>query len=199
MQKYKKIADSLARDIVSKTVYVPQYELSKPYNFVIVNAGATVLNVNLFDAFNNLGKTNNGNDIKISVTMDNGGNITYESLLRSLSSSPFNAGMFYIQASSQEQAQQSISFTWRDNNGAELTENLYPKTDPMQKQANVLILEPKKPITIDGYASVQFTVLGDSSVTFSVYPTEIVNLTATLYNGDGIRENSLPNICQQSV
>lgn len=173
--------------------------VSEPYNFTIVNGGTTdISGVTLLDAFNNLGAVNFGNDSAITITMDNG-NITYEGFLRSMGANNFSIGSIYIFCSNSSQVTNTITFEWRDNSGTELKQLVYPKIDPMQQQATALIQELVRPVPVDGYTSISFTLLASATLKLALYPVAIVDVARPLAGRNVESTYAMPNLSQNPL
>jgi hypothetical protein len=172
---------------------------SEPFNFIIANSTSVdIANVTLLDSFNNLSASNFGNDVAITITMDNG-DTTYTGFLQSLGTQPFNIGEFYINSSNSSQVSKALTVKWRDNSGTTMTKLYYPKIDPTQFVTTVLIVRPKELIPVDGYTSISFTLLGSATLNLALYPAQIIDNARPLIGRAAEQAFSPANLSQANM
>jgi hypothetical protein len=170
---------------------------SLPYNFIIANSStANIDNVVVLGANVNTvnGVVNFGNSADISITMDNAG-ITYGTFLESLKSQPFTCGQIYLQSQNSSQVLKTLTITYRESGGVIKTVPVYPRLDPSQNIANVVIVrDPKFPV--DAYTSITTTILGSATLNMYLYPMAVVDPANTLVGRGSERVYSAPNLSQ---
>jgi len=177
---------------------------SDPIVIEYLNNNATSTNVIVFNANFATSKLpsgqfipNNGNNPKVTVPSTIGGGIPYSAFLQSIKSQPFRFNKVYIQSNNSQQLTQTMRFIYANSFGNIKTDIVSPKLDPMQNQSTVLMQSAE--MVVDGYSSVRFTLLGNTTVTLSFYPSQELNLANNLIGEDAIQKYRFGSISQFDV
>jgi len=154
---------------------------SDPYVIRVANANAADTNATVFGSWDNRNAANFGNPAGITITCTNG--ITYGFLLGMTENKVFKIGKIYIEAitGSNSVVTAVLSTVTKDGNGNIDTRPKYPKKDPNQQQAG--LLEFYSTLNINGGVSWTVTIPALTTVEYTIYPMNTVNIARALNGG----------------
>jgi hypothetical protein len=154
---------------------------SDPYVVRVANANLVDTNATLFGSWDNRTAANFGNPAGITITCTNG--ISYGFLLGMTEDKAFKIGKIYIEAitGSNSVVTAVLSTVTKDGNGNIDTRPKYPKKDPNQQQAG--LLEFYSSWNINGGVSWTVTIPASTTVEYTIYPMETINVARALNGG----------------
>lgn len=172
-----------------------QAKSSLPFILNIANSTTDdVTSVAILGANSNLfGATNFGNNVAITITMDNG-DVTYTEFLESIKSEPFKVGLMYLQSSTANQPFKQITIEYREPNGRKVTMPVTPNLDPMQQQASVTIVRHQFPV--NAFTKLTTTILASATLTLRLYPNEQINVAQGLVGKNVATGYRAPHLSQ---
>jgi hypothetical protein len=112
--------------------------------------------------------------------------ITYAQFLNSMGTYNYGAEFFYFYANSFQQITQPLFYNHFDSNGNQISTSLIMTVDPYQNlSGKYLDLNPEETV-FDGFASVTFSLLAQSTVFFKMF-------AAIINNAQGLNQYGLSN------
>jgi hypothetical protein len=154
-----------------------------PYQVLVQNTTAGSLNLVMFGYNQFLLSTNFGSSVGLSVTPAQT-NVSYLQLLTQSSSQPFETSLIRVQSSNATQVTQIITVTVSDANGQSATLPIITQSYFSSYQQQSGILDVPYSVKIDANTSLTSTILANTTVTYTFFPAEKVNVSKGL-NGQG--------------
>jgi hypothetical protein len=154
-----------------------------PYQVLVVNTTAGSLNLVMFGYNQFLLSTNFGSSVGLSVTPAQT-NVSYLQLLTQSASQPFETSLIRVQSSNASQVTQIITVTVTDANGQSATLPIITQSYFSSYQQQSGILDVPYSVKIDGNTSLTSSILANTTVTYTFFPAEKVNVSKGL-NGQG--------------
>ena len=154
-----------------------------PYQVLVVNTTAGSLNLVLFGYNQFLLSTNFGSSVGLSVAPAQT-NVSYLQLLTQSSSQPFETSLIRVQSTNASQVTQIITVTVSDANGQSATLPIITQSYFSSYQQQSGILDVPYSVKIDANTSLTSTILANTTVTYTFFPAEKVNVSKGL-NGQG--------------
>jgi hypothetical protein len=154
-----------------------------PYQVLVVNTTAGTLNLVMFGYNQFLLSTNFGSSVGLSVTPAQT-NVSYLQLLTQSASQPFETSLIRVQSSNASQVTQIITVTVTDANGQSATLPIITQSYFSSYQQQSGILDVPYSVKIDGNTSLTSSILANTTVTYTFFPAEKVNVSKGL-NGQG--------------
>lgn len=154
-----------------------------PYQLTVANTTAGSLTLVMFGYNQFLLSSNFGSSAGLTVTPAQT-NVSYLQLLTQSSSQPFETSLLRVQSSNSTQVTQIITVTVSDANGQSATLPIITQSYFSSYQQQSGILDIPYQVKIDGNTSLTSTVLANTTVTYTFFPAEKVNVAKGL-GGDG--------------
>ena len=154
-----------------------------PYQVLVINTTAGNLNLVMFGYNQFLLSTNFGSSVGLSVTPAQS-NVAYLQLLTQSASQPFETSLLRVQSSNATQVTQIITVTVTDANGQSATLPIITQSYFSSYQQQSGILDVPYSVKIDGNTSLTSTILANTTVTYTYFPAEKVNVAKGL-GGEG--------------
>lgn len=175
----------------------PNAQVSQPYIINIANSTASAVTAVIFNSYTNriLGTAGNfGNAAAITITSAIT-TVTYAQLLAQTENKPFTVGMIYLNGtagSTAAQITQPITLTMSDANGNSNNKIMVPQVDPYQNITTVLKLDYVH--TLDGFTQYSVSILANSTLQLSIFPSQTVDPTRNLSTGQVMKTYTNPGI-----
>ena len=154
-----------------------------PYQVLVQNTTAGTLNLVMFGYNQFLLSTNFGSSVGLTVTPAQT-NVSYLQLLTQSSSQPFETSLIRVQSSNASQVTQIITVTVSDANGQSATLPIITQSYFSSYQQQSGILDVPYSVKIDANTSLTSAILSNTTVTYTFFPAEKVNVAKGL-NGQG--------------
>lgn len=154
-----------------------------PYQLLVTNTTAGTLSVVMFGYNQYLLSTNFGSATGLTVTPAQT-NVSYLQLLTQSASQPFETSLIRVQSSNSSQVTQIITVTVSDANGQSATLPIITQSYFSSYQQQSGILDVPYSVKIDGNTSLTSSVLANTTVTYTFFPSEKVNVAKGL-GGEG--------------
>ena len=164
-----------------------------PYQVSITNSTPNPLLATLFGKNQYLLTPNFGSAVGITV-IPSQSNVTYLELLQQSAEQPFETSLVRIQSVNTAQITQIITITSKDANGQLCQIPLITQSYFSANQFQSGILDIPFGMKIDGNTNLQFSVLGNTTVTMTFFPSNKANISRNL-NGQGALQNyAMPSV-----
>ncbi|HWY09692.1 MAG TPA: hypothetical protein VN026_00130 [Bacteroidia bacterium] len=150
-----------------------------PYQVNVVNTTPNPLTCVLFGMNTYLLTANFGTSVGVTVAPAQV-NVSYLELLQQSAMQPFETSLIRIQTSSASQLTQILTVTSKDANGQLLQIPIITQSYFSANQFQSTILDVPYPVKIDGTTAISFTILGNTTATYTFFPAEKVNHTRVL-------------------
>jgi hypothetical protein len=154
-----------------------------PYQLLVQNTTSGTLNLVMFGYNQYLLSTNFGSSAGLSVTPAQT-NVSYLQLLTQSASQPFETSLIRVQSSNASQVTQIITVTVSDANGQSATLPIITQSYFSSYQQQSGILDVPYSVKIDGNTSLTSSILANTTVTYTFFPSEKVNVAKGL-GGEG--------------
>lgn len=164
-----------------------------PYQVNVTNTTAGPLTVVLFGLNSFLLTPNFGTSVGVIVTPAQV-NVSYLELLNQSASQPFETSLIRIQTSSPSQLTQILTVTSKDANGQSCQIPIITQSYFSANQFQSTILDVPYPVKIDGNTFVTFPILGNTTATYTFFPSEKINQSRILGNGSSLQQYSAPAV-----
>lgn len=164
-----------------------------PYQVNVTNTTPNPLTVVLFGLNTYLLTPNFGTATGVIVTPAQV-NVSYLELLNQSASQPFETSLIRIQTSSPSQLTQILTVTSKDANGQLCQIPIITQSYFSANQFQSTILDVPYPVKIDGNTYVSFTILGNTTATYTFFPAEKINQSRILGNGSSLQQYSAPAV-----
>ena len=164
-----------------------------PYQVNVTNTTPNPLTVVLFGLNTFLLTPNFGTSVGVIVTPAQV-NVSYLELLNQSASQPFETSLIRIQTSSPSQLTQILTVTSKDANGQSCQIPIITQSYFSANQFQSTILDVPYPVKIDGNTFVTFPILGNTTATYTFFPSEKINQSRILGNGSSLQQYSAPAV-----
>ena len=150
-----------------------------PYQITVVNTTPNTLTCVLFGKNQYLLTPNFGSDLALTVTPAQA-NVTYLELLQQSADQPFETSLLRVQSSNSTQVTQILTVSVKDANGQSATLPIITQSYFSSYQQQSGILDVPYNLKIDGNTNVTSPILGNTTVTYTFFPSEKVNVSKGL-------------------
>jgi hypothetical protein len=164
-----------------------------PYQVLVINTTAGSLNLVMFGYNQFLLSTNFGSSVGLSVSPAQS-NVSYLQLLTQSASQPFETSLIRIQSSNASQVTQIITVTVTDANGQSATLPIITQSYFSSYQQQSGILDVPYSVKIDGNTSLTSTILANTTVTYTFFPAEKVNVAKGLGGQGAVQVYGNPQV-----
>jgi hypothetical protein len=164
-----------------------------PYQVNVTNTTAGTLTVTLFGLNTYLLTPNFGTSVGVTVTPAQS-NVSYLELLQQSASQPFETSLIRIQTSNPSQITQILTLTSKDANGQLCQIPIITQSYFSANQFQSTILDVPYPVKIDGSTYLTFPILGNTTATYTFFPSEKVNVARNLGGGNQQQVYSAPAV-----
>ena len=164
-----------------------------PYQLLVQNTTAGTLNLVMFGYNQFLLSTNFGSSVGLTVTPAQS-NVSYLQLLTQSSSQPFETSLIRIQSSNASQVTQIITVTVSDANGQSATLPIITQSYFSSYQQQSGILDVPYSVKIDGNTSLTSSILTNTTVTYTFFPAEKVNVAKGLGGQGAVQVYGNPQV-----
>lgn len=158
---------------------VDMLKAPSPYQLTVQNTTAGTLTAIMFGKNQYLLSTNFGSATGIVITPSQA-NVSYLELLQQSADQPFETSLIRVQSSNASQVTQILTVTVKDANGQSATLPIITQSYFSSYQQQSGILDVPYNLKIDGNTSVTTPVLAETTVTFTFFPAEKVNVSKGL-------------------
>lgn len=150
-----------------------------PYQITVTNTTPNTLTCVLFGKNQYLLSANFGSAVGLTVTPAQS-NVTYVELLQQSSDQPFETSLLRVQSANSQQVTQILTVTVKDANGQSAQLPIITQSYFSSYQQQSGILDVPYNLKIDGNTSVATPILGNTTVTYTFFPAEKVNVSKGL-------------------
>jgi len=164
-----------------------------PYQVLVQNTTAGSLNLVLFGYNQFLLSTNFGSSVGLVVTPAQS-NVSYLQLLTQSTSQPFETSLIRVQSSNATQVTQIITVTVTDANGQSATLPNITQSYFSSYQQQSGILDVPYQVKIDGNTSLTSVILANTTVTYTFFPAEKVNVAKGLGGQGAVQVYGNPQV-----
>lgn len=164
-----------------------------PYQVLVQNTTAGSLNLVLFGYNQFLLSPNFGSSLGLVVAPAQS-NVSYLQLLTQSSSQPFETSLIRVQSSNVNQVTQIIAVTVTDANGQSATLPIITQSYFSSYQFQSGILDVPYSVKIDANTNLTTTILGNTTVTFTFFPAEKVNVSKGLQGQGAVQVYGNPQV-----
>jgi len=164
-----------------------------PYQLLVQNTTAGTLNLVMFGYNQFLLSTNFGSSVGLSVTPAQS-NVSYLQLLTQSASQPFETSLIRVQSSNASQVTQIITVTVSDANGQSATLPIITQSYFSSYQQQSGILDVPYSVKIDGNTSLTSSILANTTVTYTFFPAEKVNVAKGLGGQGAVQVYGNPQV-----
>jgi len=181
--------------VVGAPISVPVVPAKQPtpYQVNVSNTTGSNLTVTLFGYNTFLLTTNFGSSVGVTVTPAQV-NISYLELLSQSASQPFETSLIRVQTSNAAQLTQILTVTSKDANGQLCQIPIITQSYFSANQFQSTILDIPYPVKIDGNTNISFTILANTTATYTFFPSEKVNNTRILGGGSELQTYAPPAV-----
>jgi hypothetical protein len=145
----------------------------------VQNTTAGTLTVVLFGKNQFLLSTNFGSAVGLVVTPSQA-NVSYLELLQQSADQPFETSLLRVQSSNASQVTQILTVTVKDANGQSATLPIITQSYFSSYQQQSGILDIPYNLKVDANTSITSPILGNTTVTYTFFPAEKVNVAKGL-------------------
>lgn len=164
-----------------------------PYQVNVTNTTAGSLTVVLFGMNTYLLSNNFGSDTGVTVEPAQV-NVSYLELLQQSSTQPFETSLIRIQTSQAAQLTQILTVVSKDANGQLCQIPVITQSYFSANQFQSTILDVPYNVKIDGNTYITFSILGNTTATYTFFPAEKINAARVLGGGSGLQQYSPPAV-----
>lgn len=164
-----------------------------PYQVLVTNTTAGALNLVLFGYNQYLLSTNFGSSVGLTVTPAQT-NVAYLQLLTQSANQPFETSLIRVQSTNASQVTQIITVTVSDANGQSATLPIITQSYFSSYQQQSGILDVPYSVKIDGNTSLTSTILANTTVTYTFFPAEKVNVAKGLGGQGAVQVYGNPQV-----
>ena len=172
---------------------MPQAKSPTPYQVTVENTTAGTLTAILFGKNQFLLSTNFGSATGIIVTPAQT-NVSYLFLLQQSADQPFETSLIRIQSSNTTQITQILTVTVLDANGQSATLPIITQSYFSSYQQQSGILDVPYQVKIDGNTSLTSVILSNTTVTYTFFPAEKVNVAKGLGGQGAVQVYGNPQV-----
>ena len=164
-----------------------------PYQILVQNTTAGSLNLVLFGYNQYLLSTNFGSSVGLIVSPAQS-NVTYLMMLTQSASQPFETSLIRVQSSNATQVTQIINVIVTDANGQSATLPIITQSYFSSYQQQSGILDVPYSCKIDGNTSLTSVILANTTVTYTFFPAEKVNVAKGLAGQGAVQVYGNPQV-----
>lgn len=164
-----------------------------PYQLLVQNTTAGSLSLVMFGYNQYLLSTNFGSATGLSVTPAQT-NVSYLQLLTQSANQPFETSLIRVQSTNASQVTQIITVTVSDANGQSATLPIITQSYFSSYQQQSGILDVPYSVKIDGNTSLTSTILANTTVTYTFFPAEKVNVAKGLGGQGAVQVYGNPQV-----
>jgi hypothetical protein len=164
-----------------------------PYQVLVQNTTAGSLTLVMFGYNQFLLSTNFGSSVGLSVTPAQT-NVSYLQLLTQSQNQPFETSLIRVQSTNASQVTQIITVTVSDANGQSATLPIITQSYFSSYQQQSGILDVPYSVKIDGNTSLTSTILANTTVTYTFFPAEKVNVAKGLGGQGAVQVYGNPQV-----
>lgn len=164
-----------------------------PYQLLVQNTTAGTLNLVMFGYNQFLLSTNFGSSVGLTVAPAQS-NVSYLQLLTQSASQPFETSLIRVQSSNASQVTQIITVTVSDANGQSATLPIITQSYFSSYQQQSGILDVPYSVKIDGNTSLTSSILANTTVTYTFFPAEKVNVAKGLGGQGAVQVYGNPQV-----
>lgn len=164
-----------------------------PYQVTVSNTTAGTLTLVLFGKNQYLLSTNFGSSVGLVVTPAQT-NVSYLQLLQQSADQPFETSLIRVQSSNSTQVTQILTVTITDANGQSATLPIITQSYFSSYQQQSGILDIPYQLKIDGNTSVTTPILATTTVTYTFFPAEKVNVAKGLAGKGAVQVYGNPQV-----
>lgn len=164
-----------------------------PYQLLVQNTTAGSLSLVIFGYNQFLLSTNFGSSAGLVVTPAQS-NVSYLQLLTQSANQPFETSLIRVQSSNSTQVTQIITVTVTDANGQSATLPIITQSYFSSYQQQSGILDVPYSVKIDGNTSLTSTILANTTVTYTFFPAEKVNVAKGLAGQGAVQVYGNPQV-----
>ena len=150
-----------------------------PYQLTVQNTTAGTLTVVLFGKNQFLLSANFGSAVGLVVSPSQA-NVSYLELLQQSADQPFETSLLRVQSSNASQVTQILTVTVKDANGQSATLPIITQSYFSSYQQQSGILDIPYNLKVDANTSITSPILGNTTVTYTFFPAEKVNVAKGL-------------------
>lgn len=158
---------------------VDMLKAPSPYQITVQNTTAGTLTVVLFGKNQYLLSPNFGSATGLVVTPSQA-NVTYLELLQQSADQPFETSLLRVQSSNSSQVTQILTVTVKDANGQSATLPIITQSYFSSYQQQSGILDIPYNLKVDSNTNVTSPILANTTVTYTFFPAEKVNVAKGL-------------------
>ena len=164
-----------------------------PYQVTVTNTTAGTLTLVLFGQNQYLLSNNFGSSVGLSVTPAQT-NVSYLQLLQQSASQPFETSLLRVQSSNATQVTQILTVTISDANGQSATLPIITQSYFSSYQQQSGILDIPYQVKIDANTSITTPILASTTVTYTFFPAEKVNVAKGLAGKGAVQVYGNPQV-----
>jgi len=164
-----------------------------PYQVNVVNTTPNPLTVVLFGMNTYLLTPNFGTSVGVIVAPAQN-NVSYLQLLQQSANQPFETSLIRIQTNVASQLTQILTVTSSDANGQLLQIPIITQSYFSANQFQSTILDVPYPVKIDGNTNISFTILGNTTATYTFFPANKINQSRVLGGGSANQLYGAPQV-----
>ena len=164
-----------------------------PYQVTVQNTTGSNLTVVLFGRNQFLLEPNFGSATGLLVTPAQS-NVSYAQLLQQSASQPFETSLVRVQSSNTTQVTQILTLTVTDANGQSATQPIINQSYFSAYQQQSGIIDIPFQMKIDGNTSITSIIFGTTTVTYTFFPAEKVNVAKGLSGNRPVTNYGNPQV-----
>jgi hypothetical protein len=164
-----------------------------PYQVTVQNTTPNQLTLVLFGKNQYLLSANFGSAVGLVVTPAQT-NVTYLELLQQSADQPFETSLLRVQSSNPTQVTQILTVTVKDANGQSATLPIITQSYFSSYQQQSGILDIPYNLKIDGNTNITTPILGNTTVTYTFFPAEKVNVAKGLAGQQAVQLYGNPQV-----
>lgn len=164
-----------------------------PYQINVTNTTAGTLTAVMFGLNQFLLSTNFGSAVGLTVTPAQT-NVSYLQLLQQSGSQPFETSLIRVQSSNATQVTQILTVTITDANGQSATLPIITQSYFSSYQQQSGILDIPYQLKLDSNTNISTPVLANTTVTYTFFPAEKVNVAKGLAGRQAVQVYGNPQV-----
>lgn len=156
-----------------------QVKVPKPYLLTVTNSTGSNLTAVLFGLNKYLQTSNFGSTAGVTVTPSST-NLTYLEVLMQSGQQPFETSLIRVSSTNASQVTQTLDVTFKDATGQVLSDPVYADPYVSAYQYQNTRADIPYSLKIDGNTFITVTILANTTVNFTFFPAEKVNVAKGL-------------------
>jgi hypothetical protein len=164
-----------------------------PYQLLITNSAGVPLDAVIFGKNIYLLSPNFGSAPGITITPSQAG-VSYLQVLQQSGDQPFETSLIRIQSTNTAQVTQIINITSTDSNGQKCTIPLITQSYFSANQFQSGIVDIPYNLKVDGNTYLTYTVLGNTTVVMTFFPSEKANISRMLNGSSTLQKYGAPQV-----